>query len=67
MMTNEVVKNTKFSTLKTKVNELVKNITEATILIDINQYNIDKQHLEKKIGDVDKNTRYKWLSDCDCS
>ena len=66
-MTNEVVKNTKFSTLKTKVNELVKNITEATILIDINQYNIDKQHLEKKIGDVDKNTRYKWLSDCDCS
>ena len=67
MMTNEVVKNTKFSTLKTKVNELVKNITEATILIDINQYNIDKQHLQKKIGDVDKNTRYKWLSDCDCS
>ena len=67
MMTNELVKNTKFNTLKTKVNELVKNITEATILIDINQYNIDKQHLEKKIGDVDKNTRYKWLSDCDCS
>ena len=67
MMTNEVVKNTKFNTLKAKVNELVKNITEATILIDINQYNIDKQHLEKKIGDVDKNTRYKWLSDCDCS
>ena len=66
-MTNEVVKNTKFNTLKTKVNELVKNITEATILIDINQYNIDKQYLEKKIGDVDKNTRYKWLSDCDCS
>ena len=67
MMTNEVVKNTKFNTLKTKVNELVKNTTEATILIDINQYKIDKQHLEKKIGDVDKNTRYKWLSDCDCS
>ena len=67
MMKNEVVKNTKFNTLKTKVNELVKNITEATTLIDINQYNIDKQHLEKKIGDVDKNTRYKWLSDCDCS
>ena len=66
-MTNEIVKNTKFNTLKTKVNELVKNITEATILIDINQYNIDKQHLEKKIGDVDKNTRYEWLSDCDCS
>ena len=66
-MKNEVVKNTKFNTLKTKVNELVKNITEATTLIDINQYNIDKQHLEKKIGDVHKNTRYKWLSDCDCS
>ena len=51
---NEVVKNTKFNTLKTKVNNLEKKIPDATTLIHINQYNADKQNLEKKIGDVDK-------------
>ena len=51
---NEVVKNTKFSTLKAKVNNLEKKIPDATTLIHINQYNTDKQNLEKKIGDVDK-------------
>ena len=51
---NEVVKNTKFNTLKTKVNNLEKKIPDATTLIHINQYNTDKQNLEKKIGDVDK-------------
>ena len=50
---NEVVKNTKFNTLKTKVNSLEKKIPDATTLIHINQYSIDKQSLEKKIGDVD--------------
>ena len=61
---NEVVKNTKFNTLKTKVNNLEKNILPATTLIHINQYNIDKQNLEKKVGGVDKkNTRYEWFSD----
>ena len=61
---NEVVKNTKFNTLKTKANILEKKISDATTLIHINQYNTDKQNLEKKIGDVDKkNTRYKWFSD----
>ena len=45
---NEVVKNTKFNTLKTKVNNL------ATTLIHINQYYTDKQNLEKKIRDVDQ-------------
>ena len=51
---NEVIKNTKFNTLKTKVNNLEKKILDATTLIHINQYNTDKQNLEKNIGDVDK-------------
>ena len=46
---NEVVKNTKFNTLKTKVNSLEKKIPDATTLIHINQYNTDKQNLEKKM------------------
>ena len=54
MVDNTVVKNTKFNTLKTKVNILEKKIPDATILIHINQYNTDKQNLEKKIGDADK-------------
>ena len=35
---NEVVKNTKFNALKTKVNNLEKKILDATTLIHINQY-----------------------------
>ena len=35
---NEVVKNTKFSTLKTIVNNLETKIPDAAILIHINQY-----------------------------
>ena len=45
---NEVVKNTKFNTLKTKVNSLEKKIPDTTNYIYINQYNTDKQNLEKK-------------------
>ena len=65
---SEVIKNTKFNTLKTKVNNLEKKFPDATTLIHINQYNTDKQNLEKKIGDVDINvdTTYKWFSDCNC-
>ena len=51
---NEVVKNTKFNTLKTKVNSLEEKVPDATTLISINQYNTDKQNLQKKIGDVHK-------------
>ena len=51
---DNVVKNTKFNTLKTKVNTLGKKIPDATTLIHINQYNTDKQNLGKKFGDVDK-------------
>ena len=46
---NEVVKNTKFNTPKTKVNSLEKKIPDATTLICINKYNTDKQNLEKKL------------------
>ena len=45
---NEVVKNKKFNTLKSNVNNLEKKIPDATTLIHINQYNIEKQNLEKK-------------------
>ena len=55
---NEVVKNTKFSRLKTKVNNLEKKIPNATTLIHINQYNTDKQKIEKKIEMLIKNTGY---------
>ena len=51
---NEVVKNTKFNTLKTKVNNVEKKIPDATKLIHVNQNNTDKQNLQKKPGDVDK-------------
>ena len=46
---NEVVKNTKFKTLMTKINNLEKKILNATTLIHINQYNTDKKNLEKKL------------------
>ena len=45
---NEVVKNTKFNTLKTKENNLEKKISDATTFIRINKYNIHNQNLEKK-------------------
>ena len=38
---NEMVKNTKFNTLKTKVNNLEKKISDAATLIHLNQYNTD--------------------------
>ena len=51
---NEVVKNTKFNTLKTKVNNSENKIPDATTLIHLNQCNTGKQNLENKIGDADK-------------
>ena len=45
---NEIVKSTKFNRLKTKVNNLENEIPDVTTLIYINQYNVDKQNLEKK-------------------
>ena len=49
----EVVKNTEFSTLKTKVNKLDTKISEATTLIHINQYNTDEK-IKAEIGVVNK-------------
>ena len=64
---NKVIKNTKFNTLKTRVNNLKKKIPDATTLIHMNQYNTDKQNLEKKIGDVDnKKYKYEWFSEYNC-
>ena len=51
---NEVIKNTKFNALKTKVNKVEKTIPDATTLILINQSNTNKQTLGGKNGDVDK-------------
>ena len=53
VVASEVVKNIKLNTLKTKVNSLENKISDATTLIRINQYNTEKQNLEKKIGNVD--------------
>ena len=46
---NKVAKNAKFNTLKTKVSNLEMKIPNAITLIHINQYNTDKQNLEKNI------------------
>ena len=40
--------------LNTKVNNFENKIRDATTLIHINQYNTDKQNLEKTVGDVDE-------------
>ena len=58
VVANEVVKNAKFNTLKTKVNSLEKKISDATTLIHINQYNTGKQNFFKKLEIlIKKNTQ----------
>ena len=47
-MDNEVVKNTKFSTLKTKVNNFDKKTPDVATFTPIYQYSTDKQNLVKK-------------------
>ena len=44
---NEDVKNKKFNTLKTELNNFEKKIPDATTLIHIHQCNTDKQNSEK--------------------
>ena len=63
VVANEVVKNTKFNAVKTKVNTLEKKIHDATTLIHINQYNTEKQNLKKKMGDIDKNTSVEYKNE----
>ena len=48
LVANEVVKNAKFNTLKKKINSLEKKVPDATTLIHINQYNKNKQKVDKK-------------------
>ena len=43
-----------YNKLNTKVNNLEKEIPDATTLIRINHYNTDKHNLEKKFEDIDK-------------
>ena len=55
VVANEIVKNRKFNTPKTKVNSLEKKSPHATTtFIHENQYNTDKQNLDKKIGEFHK-------------
>ena len=42
VVANEVVKNTQFNTLKTKVNRFKQKIPDEPTLIHINQYNTGK-------------------------
>ena len=63
---NEFVKNKKFNTPKIKVNDIDKKIPDATSFTHINQYNTDKQNLEKKLEILKKNPRYEWFSDYNC-
>ena len=44
----KLLTNTKLNTLEAKVNNLENKIPDATSLIHINQYNTNKQNLEKK-------------------
>ena len=66
VVSKEVVKNTKFNTPNTKVNNLEKKIPDATTFIHINQYQKGRQNLEKKSGDVDKNYLTLVVSDYFC-
>ena len=49
LVIKEIVKKTKFNKLNTKINNLELKIPGTTRLIPINQYNTDKQNLEKKL------------------
>ena len=46
---NEAVKNTKFNTLKAKVNNLEKKTFDSTSLIHINQYNTDNKKYQIQV------------------
>ena len=41
-----------YNKLNTKVNIIENKIPDTFTLIQINQYNTDKENLEKKIGDI---------------
>ena len=53
-MKNKVIKKTVYDKIKTNVNNLKRKIPDTTTLNHINQYNTDKQNLEKEIEGIDK-------------
>ena len=52
IVTKELVKKTVYNKLNTKINYLENKISDVSTLFQSNQYNVRKQNLEKKIGDV---------------
>ena len=52
VVSKEFFKNTKFNKRNTKMNNLEKKIRDTTTLIHKNQYNTDKQSLEKQIRHI---------------
>ena len=66
-MDKEVVKNTKFKTLTTNVNNLEKKILDASTLIQTNQQNADKQNFEKKLEMLRKRFLTLLVSNYSCS
>ena len=48
VVSKEVLINIKINTLNTKTNNLENKISDASTLIQTNQYNTDEQNLEKK-------------------
>ena len=49
LVSEEVVKTTKYNKLNLKVNNIENKVPDVSTLIHINQYNTDKQGLEKKM------------------
>ena len=54
VVSREVLEKTLYNKVNLKVNNSESRNVDASTLIQINQYNIDKQKLERKNGNVDK-------------
>ena len=69
---NEVVKNTEFNTLKTKVNNLEEYKIQRKKIRDVDKKMPDESGLvtttvlSTKINEVENNTRYQQFSDNNC-
>lgn len=62
VLDNQVVKTTQFTALNVKVNNSENKLFFEVNLIRINQYNADKQNLEKKVEIMIKYTE-NWFSE----
>ena len=58
VVSREVLEKTLYNKVNLKVNNSESRNVDASTLIQINQYNIDKQKLERKNGNVDKKKVY---------